>query len=263
MKKIFQKLLFSVIISCFLVLSVSATATAGTVMVGVKSWTAAWDSWMGNDAVESFPGSSADNGYGMMAGPVIGYQTDDKLWSFSAAFLALNHFTQDITLDMTSIGYPKEDFEAELNRMDFDFAVNYAFNDNFKFFAGYKIQTYDIEFSSSQSPKITIEMTAHMPTIGVGAVYPLMDNLVASGQFGLLYTIPGDSTTKVLGASEKTKMKNKFGFNFELGVNFMVVDNLILQAGFRYQQITIQAKEDDKADDDKFYGLTLGAVYMI
>ena len=40
--------------------------------------------------------ADAENGKGFLAGPLVSYQTDDRLWTVSLAFMWFSSFSQDI-----------------------------------------------------------------------------------------------------------------------------------------------------------------------
>jgi len=250
------------IAACFLVLAVPHYASAGTVIAGAKVWIAGWNSWMGKFVEDMAPGSSADTGTGFMAGPVLGYQTDDGVWSISSALMVFSSFTQDMTL---VDGPDTYNVEADLKRMDLDFALNYTVNPYFKLFAGYKYQSYKAEITVAGMDYETLELTGNMLTVGIGAVYPLSEKTIAGLQLGLIYAILGDLEEKdMFGDTYSTPLNNSIGYNAEISLNYLVSEKVILQAGLRFQTITVEFEEDSSFSyDDYFYGLTLGAMYMI
>ena len=76
----------------------------GTWFAGVKYWDAEWDSgmldWFVKDIGTSFIETSGqfsaqrNPGDGYLAGPLLGYQTANGKWSFSAAPMVFSSFTQ-------------------------------------------------------------------------------------------------------------------------------------------------------------------------
>jgi hypothetical protein len=255
MKNMFKKACCVALAAGLLIMAAPATSQAGTYIVGAKVWGAAWDSWMGKYMEEKNSNvNSAETGYGVMAGPVLGYQSEDGKWAFSGAFMALSKFNQDIKT-------PGGDAERDLNRGDLDLALSYSFLGNFKAFAGYKYNYYksELDFAGYKS---TVKLTGHLPTVGLGAVYPLSDRLVASAQLGLLYGIFSD----VSGTDSINVTNPALGFNGQIGLNSAAMQNLNIQGGLRYQQVQVEIDDDSYGkfkDNDRFYGITLSALYMI
>jgi hypothetical protein len=178
-------------------------AAAGTYFLGVKGWFATWDSgildWLEEDIATTFAENrlefEADRDPGdCLVGPLLGYQTDDGKWSYSLAIMVFSDFEQDWG---GNAGAMMLTGDAELERHDIDFAVNYTLSKYFKIYAGYKYQDSELDFTLTFTPPLGMQQTddfkvdfeAHIPTIGLGAVYPLHDTLVIGGQAGLLYAI--------------------------------------------------------------------------
>jgi len=241
-----------------------AQGRAGTFIVGAKTWTAMWDSWMGQN-MEATAGGEAELGIGIMAGPVLGYQTDEGTWSVSAAIMALSYFKQK--MEVPDGGGGTVNMDADCRRMDFDFAVNYAFLTYFKVFAGYKLQTYKTEYTMTGlgAGTYTMKMMGHIPTVGLAAVYPLTDSLIAGIQAGFLYAVLDDLKLEAPGQPDDSmNMKNGLGFNAEIGLNYILMENVMIQGGFRYQQVQVVPDQPNPPkSSDRFFGITLGAVYMI
>ncbi len=74
-------------------------------MLGAKYWYAAWDSavldWFEKEVGIGFLAngltleSDLDMGSGFLAGPLLGYQSDDGIWSVSLAPMVFSSFSQD------------------------------------------------------------------------------------------------------------------------------------------------------------------------
>ena len=91
------------------------TSKAGTFMVGAKYWYANWDSaildWFEKDIGGGFKAlgvelrSDIDTGSGYLAGPLLGYQTDDGSLAVSLAPMLFSSFSQDWTGQGRQIGF--------------------------------------------------------------------------------------------------------------------------------------------------------------
>ncbi len=249
-----------------------ATSPAGTYFFGTKGWYTTWDSgildWLEKDIAISFRenrldfSAHKDPGTGYLAGELLGYQTDDAKWSFSLALMMVSSFEQDWH---GSAGTMELSGDVRLKRYDFDLAVNYTLNKYLKIYGGYKYQDMDLDFILSfetmmgaQTDIFRVDSQAHIPTIGLGAVYPLQKRIVVGGQAGLLYAII-DMKLKTSGAdSENIWPHPGLGFNTEANVTYMPWKNLIFQLGYRYQAFTTKARGPGREDITTSYDITYG-----
>ena len=179
-------------------------STAGTFIGGAKGWYTSWDSavlkWFEKDIAAGFRemgldlNVSSDAGSGYLAGPLLSYQTDDGKWSFSFAPMVLSSFSQD--WEGTASGMALQS-SVELEREDYDLAVNYSLFENIKVFVGYKHQIVDMDFTLSYDTSMgpntfnyTLESTVMIPTTGAAYVHALSDKMSLGLQLGLLYSMP-------------------------------------------------------------------------
>jgi hypothetical protein len=253
---------------------------AGTSFVGVKYWSTSWDSgvlnWLEKDIASSFISNgavfTADSkpGSGYLAGPLFGYQSDDNKWSVSFAPMVISSFSQDwhgsaSTMNLTGT--------VALERKDYDLAVNYIISKYYKVYAGYKYQDMNIDFElhydnvmGQQRDIYHLKSQAHIPTIGVGAVYPLTEKLVLGGQLGLLYSIMDLKITNSAGTRENIWPHPGPGFNGELSVTYQLQRTILTQLGYRYQVFTVEARGPGRDTIEKSYditqGLTFTAMYL-
>lgn len=258
-------------VTLFFILLKAGIPASATVMVGVKTWYAYWDSSISkifgtviHDDFEAngFPNSvSVDPGTGYLAGPLVGYQTEDGKWSMSGAFMFLNSFDQETTMDVSG---ETIDINSDLERRDLDVSVGYALTERIRLIAGYKwmYMKSDVEIvvGGFTVDSNWFEIASQMPGVGVGMVYPISDKLLLSGQLGILYVL--------------SKMKDSYGYdynieptwgyNLEGACNYLVTENVLIQGGLRYQVIPLKIDEQDfqEEEQDKFLGITLSALYM-
>jgi hypothetical protein len=304
-----KKLLIALTVVFALIL-IPALSEAGTLMIGIKGWAALWDSAVG----ETFS-KSADNeieewlkdplggnnndarlssdlklGMGALVGPMLSYQTDDKLWSFSLALMHFGSFSQEADVKastQTTAVDPYEDLDAkyilELNRKEYDLAVTRSLTGNLKVFVGYKHQITEQKFKGedpdgNEFDIYEVDVTIKMPTAGIGYIHPLSDRLFLGIQLGLLYVMPTVEYTDkfsddagnysiegdpVDGEQWEKDFDKTFGFNGEASLSYLIGESVIVQAGYRYQQIRIKMGEFDFDEWDTFHGVTLSAVYLI
>jgi hypothetical protein len=248
-------------------------AAAGTYFLGVKGWYTTWDSgildWLEEDIATTFAENrlefeaDRDPGDGHLIGPLLGYQTDDGKWSYSLAVMVFSDFEQDWggnagTMILTG--------DAELERHDIDFAVNYTLSQYFKIYWGYKYQDSELDFALTFTPAMGMEQTddfkvdfeAHIPTIGLAAVYPLHDTVVIGGQLGLLYAIMDMKIKNPDGATDDIWPHPGLGFNTEVNITYMPWQNWIFQLGYRYQVFTIEARGPGREEIVESYDITYG-----
>jgi hypothetical protein len=252
------------------------TAVTGTYFLGVKGWYATWDSgildWLEEDIATTFAENrlvfeaDRDPGDGYLIGPLLGYQTDDGKWSYSLAIMVFSDFDQDWG---GNAGVMMLSGIAELDRHDIDFAVNYTLSQNFKIYAGIKYQDSDLDFALTYTPPsgmqqtddFTVDFYAYIPTVGLGAVYPLNDKVVIGGQAGLLYAIMDMKITNPGGDSDNIWPHPGLGFNTEANITCMPWQNLLFQLGYRYQVFTIKARGPGREDRVTSYDITHGPTF--
>ncbi len=294
MKRTIRIVCVLLFVMSFIVMAYPTGGHAGTFMIGAKSWFAVWDSAIDQELIDlaspvieqniinETSATSADietdvnQGYGFIAGPLLGYQSDDGLWSFSGAIMIVNSFTQETDGKLyTNEGTYNGKFELELDRSEIDIALTRTIGTNFKVFAGYKYLSLENKFSGDVKhydyggDVYKIDITIQIPTIGVGYVYPFSDKMIFGLQLGLLYAMADVEYTDYLddGNSGDVDMKNTLGYTGEVNLSYLVTDNLLLQGGYRYQ--AIRFKTDDPSEDadinewDRFHGVTISAVYIV
>jgi len=263
-------------------------AHAGTFMVGAKYWYAQWDSavldWFEKDIGVGFKAlgvtlnSDIDTGTGYMAGPVFGYQTDDKSWSFSFAPMVLSSFSQDWK---GTAGTMNLKTDIDTTRRDYDLAATYSlsqykeklsFLEYCRVYAGFKYQTVEYDLKLKYNTEMgdvmydyKLDAKVSMPTIGAGVVYPVFDKLVLGLQGGVglaLIDLKMKDPDKV---TFDIAPEYSYLFTTEGSVNFLPMKNLILQLGLRYQEWYLKARSPQRWDTteskDTTFGPTLTVVY--
>ena len=302
-----KKLLIALTVVFALAL-IPAPSVAGTLMIGVKGWAALWDSAVGetfsksaDNEIEEYltaPPPGGDNldarlssdiklGMGALVGPMLSYQTDDKMWSFSLALMHFGYFSQEADVKAaTWDGATWDDVDAkyilELNRREYDLAVTRSLTGNLKVFVGYKHQITEQKFKAedptgNEFDIYEVDVTIMMPTAGIGYVHPLSDRLFLGLQLGVLYVMPTVEYTDkfsddagnyspygdpVDGETWEKDFDKTFGFNGEVSLSYLIGESVIIQAGYRYQQIRIKMGEFDFDEWDSFHGVTLAALYL-
>lgn len=276
-----KKLLLVVGLSLLLPTNVQA----GTYFSGVKWWQTSWDSaildWFEKDIGETYRQNRLqmtahkDAGDGYLAGPMFGYQTDDRKWSISFSPMIVSSFSQDwqATADPMQL-----QTRVTLNRKDFDLAASYTINKYLKGYAGYKYQDMQMEFiltytapmggtNVTQAFHYDLDSKVHIPSVGLAGVYQLSDNLVTGLQAGLLYAIPSlKMREETQGTEQDIRPWPGLGFNTEATLTYQPMQNLLLQGGYRYQVFRFEARAPGRTEitrsDDVTHGWTLSAVYI-
>ncbi len=250
-------------------------SSAGTYMVGIKGWYATWDSavldWFDKDLAAGFRAnglvlkSSTDPGSGYLTGPFMSYQTDDGQWAFSLAAMVFSSFSQDWAGSASGMNIASD---LEIDRIDFDFAVNYSLLKYMKIFVGYKHQIVDMDFLLSYDTmmgrrqfKYKLESTVYIPTAGVGFVYPAYEKLVLGLQLGVLYSIPELKMTNSANETFDIWPRPSLGFNGEASLNYQPTSNWILQLGYRYQIFQLEARSPERWEETKSNDITHGFIF--
>ena len=286
-------------------------STAGSYMLGMKGWYAFWDgspdaiSGIVDDDLDngveasldpSFTGtvnsessSSKSTGKGYLAGPMLAYQTDDRIWSFSLAFMYLSDFTYDTTSSgIFTIGPPENlngintlNYTIELKRREIDVAISRSISSRMKIYAGYKYQSIEetldvkgtmvettVPFSGSIDSTTDIKVTFHIPTAGIAFIFPMTDSIFLGVQAGLLYYIKPAYRTDTkdnnsgLITSESSYYESTLGINTEANISYLRSDKLLFQLGYRYQGARLKNESGSINVWDSFHGVTLSALYI-
>lgn len=291
MKKLYMILCVLILLLVFPFFKVEA----GTFLVGAKCWYETnWDSAMLNIIDDLFADqfskvgvyniqSDTHAGSGYLAGPVLGFQTSDNIWSFSFAPMVVSHFSQKIIityladLNLGGILFPVQGngrVAIDVTRRDYDLAASYSlhpYKDKFSFleyckvFLGLKYESISYDFNITtrvatleDTGTIGFDFEIYMPTVGVGFVYPFTEEIAAGiqGGVGVAYFSGID-------------VDNSMAYNVEANLSISPRDNLILQLGYRYQEFSFDLNYSDPDFDldktykstDTTYGPTVTVIY--
>ncbi len=283
MKRAMKENLKKIILVAGIFLMLPVSVHAGTFYTGVKYWQATWDSaildWFEKDIAETYREnrlilvSHKDPGDGYLAGPLFGYQTDNRKWSFSFSPMIFSSFTQEWE---GSPGPVDLHNTIDLKRKDFDFAASYTINKYLKGYVGYKYQDMKMDFNLnfvvpnttfSQDFHYEVESQVHIPTAGLAGVYQISDHFVTGLQAGVLYAIPSLTMKESsLGIDQDVKPWPGLGFNTEATLTYQPFQALLLQGGYRYQVFEMEARAPGRTDTTRSYdvthGWTLSAIYV-
>lgn len=261
--------LISVLLVTFSVTALTE-AYAGTVMIGAKAWYLEWDSAFDKafadmlvnyiNATEPTQNWTATYkpGRGFLAGPMIGYQTDDRQWAFSGAFMFINSFKTNTVWNESNVYGGDVKTKTEMDRKDVDLSVSYMLTDFMKVFVGYKYikATYTSKFDDG-SEFYKIEMTSSMPTAGVSFATSLTESLVAGVQFGAMYVKP-----EYKWDGETIKADNSYGVTVEPNLTYVLSENFMLQMGVRYQIYSVKFTDWNLTKNDQMLGVTASVVFL-
>jgi hypothetical protein len=228
---------------------------AGTFMVGAKGWYhTTWDSaplaiFAKQISAEfGLTDYEAVSGSGYMAGPILGYQTDNGKLSFSFAPMIISHFSQDVYGESMDWG-----MKVDVSRIDLDFAAACSLFKYLKVFAGFKYQKieYDLELTQGGDlDGIDFDYWVYIPSAGIGLVYPFNNSIMAGIQAGAGIAIFKD-----------IEVENSLAFNLEASVTITPFENAFIQFGYRYQQYTMEVEDSNLKATDRTYGPTFTVVY--
>ena len=205
MKRVMKENMNIIVLVTALFLLAPVSAQGGTYYTGVKYWHATWDSaildWFEKDIAETYREnrlilvSHKDPGDGYLAGPLFGYQTDDRKWSFSFSPMVFSSFSQEWE---GSNGFINLANSIVLERKDFDFAASSTINKYLKWYVGYKYQDMKMDFNLTYVVPGTnfshvfhyeVESKVHIPTVGLAGVYQITDHFVVGLQAGVLFSV--------------------------------------------------------------------------
>ena len=274
-----KKWIAGVVIVCVFLLT-PHFSNAGTFIGGAKGWYTSWESsvlkWFEKDIRAGFKemgvdlNTKRDPGTGYLAGPLLSYQTDNGKWSFSFAPMVLSSFSQDWSGAATGMNIQSS---VELERKDYDLAVNYSLLKNVKVFVGYKHQVVDMDFTLSYDTIMgrntfyyTLESTVMMPTAGIGYAHPISNKFALGSQLGLLYSVPDLKMTVISNGTSQTSDLDPYpswGFNGEVSLNYQPMDQFFIQLGYRYQVFQLETRSEYRWEKTKSNDVTHGAILSI
>lgn len=275
-----KKVLIFCFIITFALIGQPPVSKAGTFFLGVKGWYTIWDSailnWLENDIGLSFQqnrvqfNATDDDGDGYLVGPLLGYLTDDGKWSVSFAPMIFSDFNQDWEGSASAMILSGS---AKLERQDYDLAITYHYSQYIKVFAGFKYQDMKLDFTlnttttlGTQTDTFNVEAEAYIPSFGFGVVLPLVqEKVVVGGQAGLLFPMMNMEITNQNGTTDDILPHMSVGFNVEGNVTYQGWENIIIQAGYRYQWWEFEARGPGRTtaitSQDITHGPTLSVVY--
>ncbi len=243
-----------------------------------------------------------DKGDGLLYGPVASLMITDG-FSLTVSFL-----TGKQTKDFSEHNSYKSwagttenhigTYNIEIKRTDIDTALSYSLMKNFKLIAGYKYQRVNMDFNATfikvdsesiGNIKEKMEFPAHGPALGVGYSHAFSDTYFAAVNFSLVYmrgewkfssfqqdqfypdgagNLTYSYDTQDLGSYKTVQ----YGMNLEPIAGAMILDNMIVTLGFRFQWVKTDIKDkfapggDDITPDeplnDYIYGMFVSAIYM-
>lgn len=291
-----QKRSVPVVIAVILILAFAPVSlSAGTLMVGGKAWFALWDSEWGQKLAEladfeiatfysyltygtytdAKATSKAETGKGFLAGPLVSYQTDDRLWTMSLAVMWFSSFSQDIKstfYDYNLAASLPFKYDLKLSRKEIDVAVARSLTENLRIFAGFKRQSLENNFTATvegtEYKVYDVNLDVNIPTAGLGFAVPISESVVVGIQAGVLYAMSKFKYKDYLtNYKDSIKMENTIGYNAEAALTFLVAESIAIQAGYRYQYMKFEFDDPEYPGmpkiKDTFHGITVSAVYMI
>lgn len=265
MKKVFLKVLVAMTLLCSIP-AVQSDAYADTMIIGWKGWYTNWEPGamriMDKLTTASYAYGGAwidlekDVAEGYLTGPTMGYQIGD--WSLGVSCMFINKF--DYKMGGIGYGVIYNFFpvisRTRMNRSEVDVSLSYSIFNWLKVFAGYKYQRLSYNIWHLMGGIFMVadnQYDLHMPTAGLAFYIPILDNLNIGVQAGALYLIPHSSnesvpaTTNVimytlLRKVSDLRLEPAFGFNGEAMINYILMERVIIQLGYRYQIFKLHGK---------------------
>jgi len=269
-----------------ILITAAALFTAGPVSsatwyAGASAWAMLWDPGALRQYQSALHDSSTDIteinrefAKGTMAGPVLGFRSQNKKWRVRASYLAWGSFNQD----MRAQGYDSintqdftVDFDISLARGEFRGSVSYAPSAFIRFFAGYTHQYYTLELESSYTDgafsstwRQEYNAVVYMPAAGVVLCRDLPNGIFLDLRLGIIYTIPSiDVTMYDINTGNSTGKRSLRadsgpGFTSEAAAGFRVIRHVLIRAGYRFESFRYRLKEGGTTGDTT-QGVTLSA----
>jgi hypothetical protein len=259
---------------------------AGTFIVGAKYWYARWDSavldWFEKDIGVGFKtlGATLDSdvgkGTGHLAGPLLGYQTDDGTWSFSFAPMVISQFSQDWH---GTAGTMNLSTDIDTTRRDYDLAATYSlsqykeklsFLEYCSIYMGFKYQTVEYDLNLKYNTEMgdvsydyKLDAQVSMPTVGVGIAYPVFDKVVLGLQGGVGLALIRLKMKDPDNVSFDIDPQYSYMFNTEGNVSILPVNNMIIQLGLRYQEWYLKARSPQRWEKTESKDSTFGPTFTV
>lgn len=323
MKRITNSIVFFALIAAFAV-----PANAGTLYAGAQAWYSLWDSGMArlqadiaesairlktkeyesqiNNLVSSlgtFRGTEAKiedpETKGYLAGPVLGYTTSDKLWTFELTAMLFGSYTSEmnaaININYSAILIGKQTVpvdistELEIEQREINMEARRGLSDFFEVIAGYKYLGYETELNMdyditilgttlfTTENRVMFKSEMHMLYAGAGAHYSLMNNLNAKAGLSLGLPFYGNSENELIidGTDFSTdyEIETAYFIMGNIALNYILSDTVSIDIGYHLRRLTLtvanvdknlDGKTEDPSDyNDLFHGGYLSAVYLM
>jgi hypothetical protein len=116
-----------------------------------------------------------------------------------------------------------------------------------------------------QQFKYKLDADVHMPTLGVGFVYPIFQKLVLGLQAGVGLALTELEMTDPDGAKFDISPDASITYNGEFTISWLPIEHLIIQAGLRGQMWYLKARSpkwwEETESEDVTWGPTISAVF--
>jgi|GEM_PF-2925750 len=293
-----------VLIFTFMLL-LPASAFAGRYSMGVDAWVVFWDSAIGSvisDNLDGFiqqeldaqVGVTIDShtistdgkaGKGLMMGPSLTWETNDRTWAVSVAGMCSAIISQKIDssgsarsgmlyipLTVTS--------DIQLTRMEIQTEGRYRFLKYFSAFAGYQYMYYNIDAKfkggvaalyTTSTREATVTSNIHFPLAGVGVEYPVFSWLTLGLDIASGYMF-ADAEAEFDGSKGDIDIEPKMGMMAALKGVWKVSKTFEITFGYRFQYLSFDMTSDVDLDADTvtpdktskketFHGIVFGGRY--
>lgn len=296
-----------------LVFSLQNLSYSADLVLGGKAFYANWDPYIkdipGEYPLAKGQGwELIETGGGWMYGPSAGLSLMDKI-SLSVSYMYGNLLSKFDGISSASGGGSninsvacETSGYAEAERQDLDAALSFNINTFFKIFAGCKYQPIKLTVKQGQEPyvdfivsppddayysyrksKMVFESESTSPAVGIGYSQSFADIFAFTLNISALYLLGNmEVTRREIVFNNPPETHDAFraemdlsgwGFNAEPAILCILKENIIIQAGFRYQMLRINGdfkvksgsgSEPDVTMDgliDQVYGVTFTVLY--
>ncbi len=321
-----KRILFTLLaISTLLIIS-SINSFAGTLHIGARGFYTFWDSGiakMNAQIVENqiqkemtqaeinianFGGAGGltvddPTSSGYVLGPVIGYTTTDKKWSFKGDFMFLGQYTTDIganvavTANLPIIGTTTQNLpissELAIEHTEINLEARRKLTDLFSVFAGYRYPSYTSQIEADYSLSVVaatissdidfkLNADMHMLFAGVGIEKSFNSVLSLKANLGAGLPVAGsvEQDLKVSSnffnediSSDGGEIKMALLGFADIAIDFKVSKSVILQLGYQFRYLTVDIEKldmyadgtanDSASETDIFQGITFKAEYQL
>ena len=259
---------------------IPSKAQAIDIIAGATTWYAQGEPIYYNKSKNDIVYYPFQSNSAFLCGPAISVKFNED---FNLTFLYLYgkfNYNGKVYFDGTAAAELEINFKSKRN--DADLALNYTLNSYFKVFIGVKYLSFDMQQIIFQSSDAVADKYSYRnqgehkgigPGLGIGAVFPIIDNLFLLSNLSGFHLLGTSEKIQFVGISPdgmslisyefKSSFK-EYGFNANLSLAYYIVSaSTAINLGGRLQHIRTDYKDDRFPVKIKqtLRGITLSAAY--